>query len=180
MFALVKILHLLSLGLWSGAIVFFSFFVALPTIEAMRRFAQTGGNWLHLATETEGTQLAGLFLDSVFGHYFLFQIGCGVVALATGLRWLGRPGWIPKGRVLLIAAALVLAGCNQWVFGVRVHELREQRYSSDAEVARRANEAFGPAHSLSLTSDMTGLLCVLVALALAAWLPAKAPRERAA
>lgn len=180
MVAVARVLHLLSLGLWSGAVVFFSFFVALPTIEAMRRFAHTGGNWLHLSTEAEGTRLAGLFLDSVFGHYFLFQIGCGVVALLTSLRWLGRAGWMFKGRGVLIVAALVLAACNQWVLGPKVHELREQRYSSDAEVARRTNEAFGPAHSVSLTADMAGLGCVLVALALAAWQSPEPSRERTA
>src|SRR4051794_33179260 len=110
----IKVLHVLSLGLWSGAVCFFSFFVALPTIDAMRRLAQTPGNWLGLKSEQEGTRLAGEFLDLVFGRYFPFQFVCGLVALTTACWWVTQAGWLPKVRVALIGLAVILVGCNLW------------------------------------------------------------------
>ena len=145
--------------------------VALPTIEAMRRLAQTSGNWLNLRTEQEGTRLAGEFLDVVFAKYFPFQVVCGIIALITACWWLSQPGWIAKIRVALAALALALAACNLWVCSPRVHELRQQRYGSDADAARVANEALNSAHTISLSADMAGFLCVLTSLILVLWLP---------
>lgn len=170
-----KVLHALSLGLWAGAVCFFSFFVALPTIAAIRRLAQTPGNWLGLKTEQEGTRLAGEFLDLVFARYFPFQLVCGIVALLTACWWVTQAGWLPKVRVAVVAFALILVAANLWFFAPRVHELRQQRYSTDAETARLANEAFNPAHSISLVADLAGFLCVLIALAMTPWLPRETP-----
>jgi hypothetical protein len=179
MIIFLKVLHVLSLGLWAGAVCFFSFFIALPTIAAMRKLAQTPGNWLGLKTEQEGTRLAGEFLDLVFARYFPFQFVCGLVALVTACWWVTHAGWLPKVRVTLVGLALLLVAANLWYFAPHVHELRQQRYSTDPEIARVANEAFNPAHTWSLLADMLGLLCVLAALALTPWLPAEHPENRA-
>ncbi len=172
---ILKIVHILSLSLWSGAMVFFSFFVALPTIASMQRFAQKPGNWLNLSTEAQGTRLAGEFLDLVFTRYFPFQCVCGSIALVTSFWWWNTPGWLAKVRVLVIALALGGAAVNYFVLAPRVHDLRVDRYSSDAAVAEKANAAFGPAHTASLLVDMATLLCVLIAIALVLWLPKGTP-----
>lgn len=78
MLTAIKIVHLISLALWSGAVLFFSFFVALPTIDRMKKLAVSSGNWLGLSTEQQGTRLAGEFLDVVFARYFPFQCVCGM------------------------------------------------------------------------------------------------------
>lgn len=162
----IKSLHLVSLALWSGAVVFFSFFVALPTIDSMKRLAQSTGNWLKLTTEQQGTRLAGEFLDVVFSRYFPFQCICGLMALLTACWWWNTPGWLGKMRVILIALACSGAAVNYFVLAPHVHELRTQRYSEDKQVADAANAAFGKAHNYSLIIDMAGLLCVLIALIL--------------
>jgi len=172
---LLQIVHALSLAVWSGAMFFFSFFVALPTIESMKRFAQTSGNWLKLSTEQQGTRLAGEFLDLVFARYFPFQCVCGFLALATSLWWWNTPGWLPKVRVLVIALALGGAALNYFVLAPRVHDLRTERYSDDVALAEKANAAFGPAHTASLLVDMATLLCVLIAIVLIIWLPKETP-----
>lgn len=172
---ILKIAHILSLAVWSGAMFFFSFFVALPTIASMQRFAQKEGNWLNLSTEAQGTRLAGEFLDLVFTRYFPFQCVCGLIALVTSLWWWNTPGWLAKARVLVIAMALGGAAVNYFVLAPRVHDLRVDRYSSDGAVAEKANAAFGPAHTVSLLVDMATLLCVLIGIILVLWLPKETP-----
>ncbi len=172
---ILSIVHALSLAVWSGAMFFFSFFVALPTIEGMKRFAQSSGNWLNLSTEQQGTRLAGEFLDLVFARYFPFQCVCGLLALLTSLWWWNTPGWLAKVRVLVIALALGGAALNYFVLAPRVHDLRTDRYSSDVALAEKANAAFGPAHTASLLVDMATLLCVLIAIVLILWLPKETP-----
>jgi hypothetical protein len=76
-----------------------------------------------------------------------------------------------KARVIVVAVALVLALVNLFVLAPRVSELREQRYSPDAQVAAKAEEAFGPAHTYSLITDMVTLLLVATAMVLAAGVP---------
>lgn len=171
MLIFIKSIHLLALSVWSGAVVFFAFFVALPTIDSMKKLAQTAGNWLGLSTEQQGTRLAGEFLDVVFARYFPFQCVCGLLAFLTSLWWWNTPGWLGKLRVIVVAAALGCAVVNLMVLAPRVHELRAERYSSDAQVVEKANAAFGPAHTASLLVDLAGLLCILMALVLILWLP---------
>lgn len=175
LFTLLKIIHTLALAFWSGAVVFFAFFVALPTIDSMKQLAQRTGNWLGLSTELQGTRLAGEFLDVVFNRYFPFQCICGLAALVTALFWWSIPGWISKIRVLVIALALAGAVANQFVLAVRVHELRSQRYSTDASLAEKASAAFGPAHTASLLVDLAGVALVIVALIMILWLPNEKP-----
>ncbi|HMP15705.1 MAG TPA: DUF4149 domain-containing protein [Gemmatales bacterium] len=168
---LLKVILVISLGLWSGAVMFFSFFVALPVISEMKKLAQTSGNWLNLRTEQEGTRLAGEFLNVVFARYFPFQCICGLLALFCALWWWSLPGWIHKVRVLLIALALTGAICNLTILAPRVHELRTQRYDTDLQKATEAQKAFGTMHTISLLVDMSGLLAALGALALTVKLP---------
>lgn len=169
---LIQLIHVLALGFWSGAVLFFSFFVALPVIDQMKRLALSSGNWLNLSTEQQGSRLAGEFLNVVFARYFPFQCVCGVLALATALWWWNIPGWLSKIRVILVALALTGAVVNLMVLAPKVHELRAQRYDANPQIAEAANQAFGPAHTYSLLVDMVGLLCVIVALGLTLWLPA--------
>lgn len=152
--------------------LFFSFFVALPVIDQMKRLALSSGNWLNLSTEQQGSRLAGEFLNVVFARYFPFQCICGLLALATALWWWNIPGWVSKARVLLIALALTGAVVNLLVLAPKVHELRAQRYDANSQIAEAANQAFGPAHTYSLLVDMVGLLCVIVAIGLTLYLPA--------
>jgi hypothetical protein len=170
----IKAVHLLALGAWSGAVLFFSFFTALPVLGQMKTWAVQPGNWLGLKTEAEGTRVAGEFLNIVFARYFPFQLVCGVVAVATALWWWQQAGVLGRIRAGLLVAALAGVAMNYWVLAPKVYELRQQRYMADAAQAEAANAAFGPAHSWSLVVDMVGWLCVVVALALYAWLPGEA------
>lgn len=169
---LTRVIHLLSLGLWFGAVTFFSFFTALPIIHHLQDLAAKPDNWLRMERKEQGTRAAGEALGPVFARYFPLQVGCGVVALVTSLYWFGTAGASPKVRTLLIGLALALALLNLLWLAPRVHELRGQRYVDAPEVAKPAEADFGRWHTYSLVADMVTWVCVLVALCLAAALPA--------
>ncbi len=165
----IKMAHLLALALWTGAVFFFSFFIALPVIDGMKKWAMRAGNWLGLQNEQQGTRLAGEFLDIIFGRYFYFQAICGFIALSTGLLWIRTPGWIAKVRLLCVLVALVGALLNAFILAPQVHALRQARYGSDPSAAAAANAAFGSAHTWSLAVDLIGLGAIITALCLFPW-----------
>ncbi len=167
----LKVLHLLSLGLWFGSVTFFSFFMALPIIHHMQDLATKPDNWLRLERKEQGTRVAGEALEPVFARYFPLQVGCGVVALLTSLYWFGAEGWVPKTRTILLGLALGLALLNLLWLAPRVHELRAERYVDNPEVAKQAESDFGRWHTYSLVADMITWVCVLVGLCLAAAVP---------
>jgi hypothetical protein len=167
--------HLVALGLWLGGSAFFSFGTALPILGHTKQLTAQSDNWLNLHTEREGNRLGGEVLTPVFHVYFPFQVACGAVALITALAWWGAPGKAGKARVIVIGLALALASANLVSLAPRVHQLRHERYGADAEVARQADAAFGPAHNVSLSADMATLGLVFAAMVLAAALPPPRP-----
>ena len=115
---LVKMFHLLALGLWAGAMVFFSFFTALPIIGDWPARLTQAGHWMGISDAKQGTRAAGEVLDLLFQRYFPFQLVVGLVAVATA-AWLATlPGWLAKVRMLLTVAALALAAAN-WLYPLR-------------------------------------------------------------
>lgn len=172
---LVKMFHLLALGLWAGAMVFFSFFTALPIIGDWPARLTQAGHWMGISDAKQGTRAAGEVLDLLFQRYFPFQLVVGLVAVATA-AWLATlPGWLAKVRMLLTVAALALAAANWLYLAPAVHQTRTERYSADSQVAAAAEARFGPLHTRSLLADMAALLLVLIALGSAAWLPNAVP-----
>jgi hypothetical protein len=146
---LARILHVLSVGLWFGAGVFFSFVVA-PTVFA-----------------TFDTKFAGEVVGPIFPPYFAVQGVCAVVALATALGWqkqhLGERVVRWRVIVLLFATLAVLAG---WPVVGKVSELRIARETSLA-----AHAAFATWHVISLLLNMLAIGFAGVALVLTAALP---------
>lgn len=171
---LLRIVHLLAVGLWFGSVTFFSFFTALPIIHRMQEFAAGKPEWLAgLQDEKQGTRLAGEALAPVFARYFPLQLVCGIIALFTSLYWINLPGSIHKLRAGVLALALLLALGNTLFLAPRVSTLRVQRYSPDTQVAQNAEKEFSAWHGYSLVTDMATLLLVAVALGMAASLPNK-------
>lgn len=167
---LIQMTHLLALGLWVGAMVFFSFFTALPIISDWPGRLQQPGHWLHITEARQATRVAGEVLDILFQRYFPFQVACGLIAVITGAASFLNGDWLSKVRVVALVIALILAGVNWLYLAPAVHQARLERYSSDPQVAQAAEAKFGPAHSRSLQADLAVLALVLFALGSSVWL----------
>jgi outer membrane protein assembly factor BamB len=105
MLTLTKILHVLSLGLWFGTAIFFSFVVGFVLFGTFEKVAtqEERPAWFPLAREyagnppspkfpdplrkEQGTRAAGHAISPLFDWYFIIQAVCAVVALVTALGW---------------------------------------------------------------------------------------------
>jgi acyl-phosphate glycerol 3-phosphate acyltransferase len=178
---LARVLHVLALGLWFGAGVFFSFVAAPIVFQTFEGFEKGPPAWLPLTpdlTKEQGTRLAGAAVGPIFPPYFALQGICGLVALVTAWGWTrSAPERVHRVRfaVLAIALALVLVG---WPLVGKVSELRTARYSADPSIAEPARAAFGIWHTVSLLLNMGTVALAGVGLALAARLPNDTSAER--
>jgi hypothetical protein len=147
--ALVQALFWGALGVWLGAVVFFSFVVAPGVFGALPR------------------ETAGQVVGSLFSAYYALGGGAGVVALAAAMalrRWAGGSArWTAIGTML---AAMVLA--TAYAGGVvhpQARALRAGLHQPDATPATQA--AFDRLHALAVGLNGGVLLagCAVVALA---------------
>jgi acyl-phosphate glycerol 3-phosphate acyltransferase len=205
MLLFTKIVHVLALGLWFGATVFFTFSVALTLFSTFEAEAEKPRDqraiWFPLPTEfdrdaatrkEQGTRAAGVAISPLFDHFFAVQAVCGVLALATALAWYGSSSSVHKARVILLGLALVTVAVGWWLER-KVSDLRLQRTETADQVLRsavpapeavqtaatEARAAFGRWHLYSLLLNFVTILLVSVAMALAAQLPSgtESPRR---
>src|SRR5262249_44814426 len=144
------------------------------TFEGPSKASGPAPDWVDLLKSYDkptGTRLAGAAVGPLFAYYFPLQGLCGLLALIPALVWSRSPGRrIDRIRFLLLSLALVtvLVGYPLSNF---VSELRTARYSPDAAVAERAQQAFGVWHTASLFLNFGTLLLVTGAMGLAGHLP---------
>jgi acyl-phosphate glycerol 3-phosphate acyltransferase len=205
---LAKTLHVLAVGLWFGAAVFFivvtlSLFSSFES-EAVKPQAERPV-WFPVAApfdrdanlrKEQGTRAAGHAVGPLFDYYFLLQGICGFVAAVTALGWArAEPGSrVHKVRalVVLFALATVVAG---WPIERYVGELRDSRNKAvDAElqaqghgsaeqyaaVAKASRAEFGRWHFYSLMLNFLTVILVTVVMALTARLPEATAKPQAA
>jgi acyl-phosphate glycerol 3-phosphate acyltransferase len=186
MMLFTKTIHVLALGLWFGAVVFFLIvaLVLFHTFEELGVSAEHRPSWLGLPgdfSKDQGTRLAGIAVAPLFKWYYPLQVVGGFLAVCTALSWVARPSKtqdVPPGRqygvhrlralILLLALISVALG---WPLANYVNELRLDRYDSNPAIAEPAQQAFGTWHGISLLLNFTTIGLVTVAMALAAQLP---------
>jgi acyl-phosphate glycerol 3-phosphate acyltransferase len=189
MLLLTKLVHVLSLGLWFGSGIFFSFVVGLllfRTFGSLTEEPQLARPlWLPAPPELEknrpsdsfpeplrkeqGSRIAGAAVGPMFPWYFGLQAVCGVLAVATALAWCSSasyPGAVHKVRVVVLGLALIGVGVGWWLER-EVEKRRETRTAAD-----QARADFGRWHGFSLMVNLLTVLLVTVGMALAAALPA--------
>src|SRR5439155_18194114 len=112
-----RMVHVLSLALWFGSAVFFTFVVALSIFNSLEslgdRPAEQRPDWLPLSANFDrsaGTRLAGETIAPIFPRYFAIQTVSGLLAFGSAvafMRW--EPARrIHKIRFWLIALALLI------------------------------------------------------------------------
>lgn len=183
---LARAIHVLSLGLWFGAVVMFDFvvaptefFEAFPAVVASAPSDRTANLPLAPgATEEQkkqlATALAGAAVGPVFPKSFRLQAVCAALSLITALGWWSSPGRVNRWRVIVLglAAAAVAVG---WPLSAYLSGLRAQRF--DPVSGEAAATAFREWHFVSLGLSMLTALLTGIALAMAAKMPNGAPCE---
>jgi hypothetical protein len=148
MLALLRTLHVLSLAVWLGSVVFFT----VSGVLMSRAFEDLGhladddkprSEWFPIPSDfnkpppdeglpaslrkEQGSRAFGVAVGAVFPFYFALQTVCAAVAVVTaaGLAW-GRGGKLSTLRVVVcvLGLAAVLGG---WGLERYVHQLREPR-----------------------------------------------------
>jgi acyl phosphate:glycerol-3-phosphate acyltransferase len=177
---LSRAIHVLSVGLWFGAVVMFDFvvaptefFEAFPAVVESAPSDRTANRPLDPgATEEQkkqlATALAGAAVGPVFPKLFRLQAACAAIALITALGWWGSPGKVNRCRVVVLglAAAAVAVG---WPLSNYLSGLRVQRF--DPVSGEAAAAAFRDWHFVSLGLSMLTAALTGIALAMAAKMP---------
>jgi len=151
---LVKWLYLLALGVWLGAIVFFSF-VGAPAV--FRAFP-------------EGERaLAGRVIGGIFPGYYRLGYGCGAVLVVTSVAlWVvSRESSLTWGASALLAAIMLSASLYAGMaIQPRASELRPRLH--EPEIAAEAKDEFDRLHRLAVQLNVVSLVGALAMTALAA------------
>jgi glycerol-3-phosphate acyltransferase PlsY len=182
---LARAIHVLSLGLWFGAMVMFNlivaptqFFEAFPAVVESAPSDRTAN--LPLAPGATDEQkkelaqaLAGSAVAPVFPKFFRLQAACAALALITAIGWWNRPGRLHRWRVIYVGLATSLIAVG-WPISEKVSALRVQRFEGNWASAQAAKEAFAEWHLISLLLSLVTLVLVGVALAMAARMPERA------
>jgi acyl phosphate:glycerol-3-phosphate acyltransferase len=197
---MLKVIHVLAVGLWFGAGAFFTSVVGLSLFDTFEKRtvlpAQDRPYWLPTPKfpeplrKEQGSRIAGAAVGPMFLPYYLLQVVCGALGVVTALAWFGRGG-VHRWRVLVLVLALAGAGAGWWL-DWKVEGLREERAkTSDAVIlsaaptseqkaaADEARTNFGIWHTYSLFANFGTLALVTVAMAMAAALPPRDPAHAA-
>jgi glycerol-3-phosphate acyltransferase PlsY len=176
---LTRALHILALGIWLGASVFFSFVATPSLLHTFEGLAGHRPDWLLLTadlTKEQGLRLFGMAVGPMFPLYFALQGVCGLIALITAWGWMtSNTDRVHRVRVMLIAGAMAFVLLGVLLSG-KVEELRLARdLAVDGTAHAAAKSVFTLWHLISLLVNFVVIVLVAAATVLAARLPADPP-----
>lgn len=181
---LLRLVHVLALGMWFGGAAFFNFVTAPAIFASFENVVNDGPSdrTAHLTIisgdapaaqkKALASALAGSAVGPVFPRYFLMQALCGTAALVTALPWWNAGGSIHRWRIVFLGLALALVATG-WPVSEHVSQLRLERFQPDEAPAALAKAAFGSWHLVSLALSAVTTLLSGIALALAAKMPTR-------
>ena len=186
----MRSLHVLAVALWFGSVVFFTI-TGLLVFRSFEDVSRAVDRPLWLPNQPvydqpspgpgfpdplrleQGSRAAGVAVSRILPVFYALQVGCGVVALLTGLLLArGTEGGAHRWRLGLATLALVTALGGFWLEG-EVSRLKEPRNrltdealtmtappAEKIEAARAARAAFGKWHGYSLIQNFATMLLV--------------------
>jgi len=152
---LVQLIYLLSLAIWLGGIVFFSFFTTPSLFQAFQ----------------SSKELAGQVLTLLFPRYYaLGYITEGLMLFATLMESILQRQ-VPWIRILIL---LTMLGCTVYAGQVllpQVHDLKIQIQAVDehSEVSKDLKERFDRGHHFSVILNVIVLLSAVVLVTIVAY-----------
>ncbi|MBI1909211.1 MAG: DUF4149 domain-containing protein [Deltaproteobacteria bacterium] len=144
---LFSFLHLLSLALWIGTILFFSAAVAPTLFKKM------------------GKEEGGKVVSLLFPVYFRIGILCGLTAVLTLLLAPPKDSPFPIGRVLLLVIMTTITVYNTINVYPKARSLKEELGSTSEETLKPSLlEEFHRAHQYSVALNVVVLVLGLIVL----------------
>ena len=167
------LIHVVSLALWSGGAVFFTF-LAAPRIFGYLHHELPSHPLpgLHGVDADVGLRLAGNTVGTIFPVYFVSQVVLGVLAVASGVV-LARSGRrLDKIRCACVAVALAVVAVHSLTVYPHSAGVLAQHYQAkdggDEPKAAELRRTFGIWHSVSQGINLVTIVLVVVSLGLAA------------
>jgi acyl phosphate:glycerol-3-phosphate acyltransferase len=170
------ILLVVSLGLWAGGAVFFSF-VAAPRIFSYLRdeLPSEPPPGVHGLDSEIGLRLAGSTVGEIFPTYFAAQIGLGVIAAGAAFVTVRRGSSVTTWRCALTAGALAVVTIHSFTVYPRSVRVLDEHYETkaagDEPRAKELRKTFGMWHGISQSLNVVTISLVVVALMLAGVVP---------
>lgn len=147
----LNFIHLLSLVIWIGMLIFFTFFVAPVIFKTLPR------------------ETAGVVIGALFRNYW--SLGClaSAASLLTLIAIYSIKGGAPAARLYLIGFMTVLTYYLGLVDGPRARRIKaEIRSIADEKRLDELNRGFGRVHARSSALNLAVLLCGIAAVFLTA------------
>jgi hypothetical protein len=150
MIGLLRTVHVLSVALWFGAVVFFTVAGVLifqayekeslrgtegntmraewfPRSEIHRGKPPAGSNFPDPLEKEQGSRAAGVAVSGIFPFYFFLQTTCSTVAVLTAIWLFGkRPTTVNRVRLVVCVLGLAAVSAGWWLER-KVHHLRDER-----------------------------------------------------
>jgi hypothetical protein len=170
--SICRIVHVLALGLWAGAALFFSFVVAPAIFGYLRdQLPENPPLAVQGITKEAGRRLAGDTVGAIFPAYFALQIAAGTLAVASGAVLATNGQLADKIRCVLAAVALTLAITHRATVYPHSVLIRQEQYQAkeagEDEEAAELEQAFRVWHGISQLLNLATILPVVIGLGLA-------------
>ncbi|ODS34675.1 MAG: hypothetical protein SCARUB_00255 [Candidatus Scalindua rubra] len=148
----VKFIHLMSLVVWIGSIIFFSFFGAPSIFKVLER------------------ELAGNLVGNIFPKYWMIGYICSTVAIGSLLLlWkMGTSSAIV--RTILLSIMMIITFYTGLRIGPMVREAKTQmRATEDVEKKEELRQRFLKIHRRSSEMNVTILILGIVTIFMTAY-----------
>lgn len=147
----LNFIHLLSLVIWVGMLIFFTFFVAPVIFKTLPR------------------ETAGVVIGALFWNYWSLGYLTSAVSLLTLIAIYSIKGAHPTARLYLIGFMTVLTYYLGLVDGARARKIKaEIKSTADEKRLEGLNKAFRRVHARSSLLNLVVLLSGVVAVFLTA------------
>ena len=147
-----KFFHFMTLIIWIGTIIFFSFFGAPSIFKVLDR------------------ELAGDVVGDIFPKYWMIGYICSPIALGT-LLFLQKLGTLnTTGRVVILSIMLINVYCSGLVVGTKAKSVKaEMRATEDVEKKELIRKHFMKIHGISMMMNLTVLILGIVVIFITAY-----------
>ena len=141
MFAIVNFVHLLSMVIWVGMIVFFTFFAAPSIFKALPK------------------ELAGEVIGHIFPKYWAIGYAMSAVSIGTALYLSSFAKFFPTVKVLILVVMAVLSLYSGLVVGKEARKIKaEIKIVESVEVKETLRSNFKKVHAKSAVLNLIILI----------------------